>query len=166
MKIYRKIPVLLLLIVSNFSYGQNSPSLTLSIGLSLPAQDLGGELTNTGDSGISFISRDFIKNNYANSAGVSLSGTLLIPFGKKSLIIGRLSGSYTFFNVFRKTFFGVTKENNIDVNERPIPNPSQEIVATAQVIQDRDKSFSRIQDKTFCLYRFYSESIQHVTYQE
>jgi len=114
LKNYRIIPVLLLLIVSNFSYGQNSPSLTLSIGLSLPAQDLGGELTNTGDSGISFISRDFIKNNYATSGGVSLSGTLLIPFEKNGLIIGRLSGSYTFFNVFRKTFFGVTKENNIE----------------------------------------------------
>ena len=34
------------------------------------------------------------------------------------------------------TYYVVTKENNIDVNERPITNPSQEIVATAQVIQD------------------------------
>lgn len=113
MKNYRIIPVLLLLIISNYSYGQNSPSLTLSAGISVPAQDLGGELINTGDSGISFISSEFIKNNYANSTGASLSGSLLIPFGKKGLIIGRLSGSYTFFNLFRKKFFGITKENNL-----------------------------------------------------
>lgn len=111
---YRIIPVLIVMfLISEYSYAQNSPLLNLSIGIALPVQDLDGELVSTGDSGVSLISRDFIKNNYANSSGVTFAGTLKIPIGKQGYFRGRLSGSYTSFNLFRKSFFGTTIQNNV-----------------------------------------------------
>lgn len=107
--------VLIIFFLSNYSNAQNSPLLNLSVGMSVPAQELGGELTSTDKSGFSFINKDFVKNNYANTSGISLCGALKIPFGKKGLFAGRITGSYTFFNVFRRSFLGVTRINNTEV---------------------------------------------------
>lgn len=104
-----------LLIISEFTYAQIQPSLEFTTGIAFPAGELGGELVSTNDSGISFISSDFLKNNYANSPGVTLTGLLIIPVSKSGTFSAIISGSYTYLNIFRSRILGTTILNNLVV---------------------------------------------------
>jgi len=100
---------------SDISYSQSRPSLQMNIGLAYPGENFSGDLISTNDLGISFISSDFIKNNYATSTGVTLTGTLRFPLAASGIVSATLLGAYTSFNSFTKSSFGTTIENNIVV---------------------------------------------------
>ncbi|MEP7146867.1 MAG: hypothetical protein ABI792_07645 [bacterium] len=97
------------------SYSQTSPSLQLSFGLSFPAGGFKGDLITTNDSGVSFINSDFIKKNYAASTGASASGILKFPIEKKGIISAIVTGSYSYFNAFKRSTLAATIENNITI---------------------------------------------------
>ena len=103
----------LLIFTIQISYAQISPSLNIISGFSIPAAELTGDLITSNDSGYSFINPAFVRDNYANSTGVLISGNLKIPIEKSGIVNLLFSGSYSFFNVFRRTALGTTIRNNI-----------------------------------------------------
>ena len=96
-------------------HSQSKPALQFSAGLAFPGKEFEGELVTVDESGISSISSDFIKNNYAVSTGASITGTLKFPFEHTGIVSGLFTGSYVFFNAFRRSILGVTELNNIEV---------------------------------------------------
>ncbi len=116
MKIHKVCSVLAIILISSAgSYSQSQPSLQITAGLAFPGKEFGGELVSTNDSGISFINTDFIKKNYAASTGATVSGTLKFPIEKKVIVSAIVTGSYSYFNVFKRSTLGTTIENNIVV---------------------------------------------------
>ena len=109
--------IAVLIFYSQVSYAQIIPTLEFTTGLVFPAGQTGGELVYTNDSGISNISNNFIKDNYANSAGITIFGSLKIPFASNEIVSGLISGGYTYFNIFRTGFNGVGVINNTQVAE-------------------------------------------------
>ncbi|HMS65589.1 MAG TPA: hypothetical protein PKD83_10090 [Ignavibacteria bacterium] len=97
------------------TYGQVIPSLEFSTGISFPSGETGGDLISTNDSGVSGISQNFIKDNYGNSSGVTIAGSLKIPFVSDETFSGLITGGYSYFNAFRKIFKGVGVINNTEV---------------------------------------------------
>lgn len=122
------ITVLIIFININELNAQVSPSLTVSLGLSTPAGEMGGNLVSVSDSGISNISPTFLTDNYGNSTGVTITGSLTIPFEKKAIISALVSGAYTYFNIFRKTEYGAAQQENTTV---PVSYDSRFSITTA-----------------------------------
>lgn len=106
-----------LILISQISAGQNTPTLEITTGLVFPSSQTGGELVSTNDSGISNISQSFIKDNYANSTGVTISGSLRIPVSKNKILSALITGGYTYFNIFRSVENGVGIVNNTQIAE-------------------------------------------------
>lgn len=94
---------------------QTKPSLKFTVGFAFPSGSLNGDLVSTNDSGISFIDQNFLKENYAVSAGATLTGMLRFPLDKKGILSGNFLGSYSYFNAFRRSFIGTTRENNFTI---------------------------------------------------
>lgn len=113
--------VLVLIILLN---GMNSvrsqvrPSLSISGGITVPSGEMSGDLIMISDSGLTFINSDFIKNNYAVSTGVTISGSLKIPIDKRGFVSGMLNGAYTYFNAFSSSKLGTTSESGVVVPVR------------------------------------------------
>lgn len=108
----------LLFLKSGESSAQNKPFLQITTGLSFPGNSFAGDLVTTEDNGFIFINEEFIKNNYAASTGVNVSGILKFPLESKGILLAALTGSYSTFNTFRRSNLGITVVNNIedDVN--------------------------------------------------
>ncbi len=101
--------------ISDNCYSQVNPSLQINFGLTFPGKDFGGELVTTNDSGYTYISPDFIANNYAASTGVNVTGTIKFPLGPKGNFSFLFLGSYSYFNLFKRSILGTSKQNNLDV---------------------------------------------------
>lgn len=97
---------------------QVRPSLSINGGISIPSGEMSGELVMISDSGLTFINSDFIKNNYAVSTGVTISGSLKVPIDKKGFIKGVFNGAYSYFNAFTSSVLGSTTENGLIVPVR------------------------------------------------
>lgn len=114
-----KLAVFTSLIISFFLqnnlYSQKIPSLQISIGLTSPGGDLGGEFVTVSDSGIYNISEEFVKNNYGISTGITIAGNIVFPFDQKNLLNFIFSGEYTSMNSFKRSVFGITKVNGVTV---------------------------------------------------
>lgn len=104
-----------MLSVTAQSYSQSRPSLQFTAGLAFPGSEFAGELVTVNEAGITYISKEFIKNNYAASTGASVTGTLNFPFGSSGLFSSLVTGSYSYFNAFKSSIFGTTIENNLSV---------------------------------------------------
>lgn len=107
--------VFILLNLTSQSRSQSRPSLQFTAGLAFPGNEFAGELVTENEAGISYISSDFIKNNYAASTGASVTGSLNFPFSSSGLFSSLLTGSYSYFNAFKSSIFGTTIENNLSV---------------------------------------------------
>ncbi len=114
-KIYLFLKITLILLLASESFSQAVPTLQISVGLLYPDKTFKGELVSTNNLGISNINPDFIKNNYAASTGVAITGTIKFPLEHNGIFSGLLVGSYSYFNAFRRSFLGTTIENNISV---------------------------------------------------
>lgn len=101
--------------LQNNLYSQKIPSLQISIGITSPGGDLGGEFISVNDSGYYNISEDFVKNNYGISTGITVAGSIVFPFDEKNLLNFIFSGEYTNMNSFKRSVFGITKVNGIEV---------------------------------------------------
>ncbi|MEO6696016.1 MAG: hypothetical protein ABIY50_06315 [Ignavibacteria bacterium] len=107
--------LLILLILPSFCFSQKNPSLKFSVGLAIPAGELGGNFIFTNDSGVSFIDQNFLKENYATSTGATITGTLKFPLEKSGILNGTFIGSYSYFNAFKRKFLGTTVQNSLVV---------------------------------------------------
>lgn len=120
--------IILLLFKTTESSGQAYPSINVSVGISNPSGELGGNLITENDSGFIFISPEFLTDNYANTTGVTITGVLSIPVDRRGIFSALISGSYSYFNIFRGESFGTGKENNLSV---PVAYDSRFSVSTA-----------------------------------
>lgn len=124
----RIILTIIFLLIYSESSGQAYPSINVSVGISNPSGDLGGDLVTENDSGFIFINPEFLTDNYANTTGITITGVLLIPVDKRGIISALISGSYSYFNIFRGESFGTGIENNLSV---PAAYDSRFSVSTA-----------------------------------
>ncbi|HMQ67851.1 MAG TPA: hypothetical protein PKA90_02180 [Ignavibacteria bacterium] len=118
---FLKVLLFILIIIflkSGKSFSQNKPFLQITTGLSFPGNSLAGDLVTTTENGFIFVNEEFVKNNYAASTGLNVSGILKFPLESKGVLLAALTGSYTSFNTFRRSDLGITVVNNIedDVN--------------------------------------------------
>lgn len=104
-----------MMISASVSIAQNRPTLTFNIGLAMPGSSFAGELISSNDSGIITINPEFVKSNYAASTGSTVTGTIRFPIGQQGVAGVLLSGSYTFFNAFRRSYLGTTYQSNVVV---------------------------------------------------
>lgn len=100
------------------AFAQNKPFLQITTGLAFPGNSFAGDLVTATENGYIFINEEFVKNNYAASTGINVSGILKFPLESKGILLGALTGSYSTFNTFRKSNLGITVINNFedDVN--------------------------------------------------
>ncbi len=116
MKNYKLILIILILLISaSDSRSQNQPSLQFTGGFAFPGKEFEGDLVTVNDSGITYISSEFIKDNYAASTGATITGNLRFPIIGSGSLSGIITGSYTFFNAFRQSNLGTTLINNVAV---------------------------------------------------
>lgn len=113
MKIIKLTFLIVHLIIISETFAQVKPTLNIYSGIAIPAGEMRGDLVSADNSEYIFINSDFIKNNYAASEGVTISGTLKIPFDKRGLISGLFLGSYSYFNAFTRSKIGTTIENGL-----------------------------------------------------
>lgn len=96
-------------------HSQARPSLQMNVGFTFPGKSFGGDFVATNDSGISNISPDFVKSNYGTETGIQIIGELRFPFDKNDRFKLLMSGAYSYFNIFRRSFFGTTIENGATI---------------------------------------------------
>jgi hypothetical protein len=107
--------VLLYVCLYSEAHTQVQPTLQLNAGLLIPGKDFAGDLVTMNESGDVYKRQSFIRNNYAASTGASVTGTLKFPFERSGTLNGLFTGSYSFFNAFRRSALGTTQQNNIIV---------------------------------------------------